>query len=166
MAHLNGLSQPEFVSIIGPVFENSPWIAESTWPKGPFADMADLHRALCAIVNQASEDKQLELILAHPDLAGKAALARTLSSESTHEQRSAGLDQLTPEEMASFQKNNQAYWNKFRFPFIICARLNKREAILRSFPIRLGHSRDEEIKTALEEIGKIAYLRLSDTVEN
>src|SRR5438552_1774569 len=107
MAQLDELSESEFISVIGPVFENSPWIAESTWPKRPFADMADLHRVLCATVNQASEDKQLELILAHPDLAGSAALARTLSSESTHEQISAGLDQLTPEEMVSFQKNNQ-----------------------------------------------------------
>ena len=81
MAHLNGLSQPEFVSIIGPVFENSPWIAESTWPKGPFADMADLHRALCAIVNQASEDKQLELILAHLRLAVLGELDRIEHAE-------------------------------------------------------------------------------------
>ena len=100
------------------------------------------------------------MIAAHPDLADRAVLAGALSPESTR----AGLLELTPDEMASFQKNNQAYREKFGFPFIICSRLNKSEAILRSFPVRLRHSREQEIKTALEEIEKISYLRLSDIV--
>jgi len=128
--------------------------------------MTDLHRALCATVNHAEAERQLQLIAAHPDLADKAALAGALSSESNREQRSAGLLDLTPDEMASFRTNNQAYRKKFGFSFIICARLNKSEAILRSFPICLRHTREEEIKTALEEIRKISYLRLNDIVEN
>jgi 2-oxo-4-hydroxy-4-carboxy-5-ureidoimidazoline decarboxylase len=87
-----------------------------------------------------------------------------LTNESTKEQASAGLDRLAAEEVALFQSNNAAYQKKFGFPFVICARLNKKEAILAGFHTRLGNSREQEIKTALEEIGKIAYLRLQDII--
>jgi OHCU decarboxylase len=162
---LNGFERKEFVRLIGPVFEHSPWIAEETWPKGPFADLDALHKSLCETAYAAGQEKQLALIRAHPDLVGKAALAGTLTSASTSEQASAGLDRLTQEEIALFQKYNADYREKFGFPFVICARLNKKEAILNAFPVRLEHSREQEIKTALEEIGKIAYLRLRDIVQ-
>jgi OHCU decarboxylase len=115
-------------------------------------------------VADAGEEKQLALIRAHPDLVGRLALAGQLTRESTGEQASAGLGNLTPEEVALFQNNNATYKEKFDFPFVICARLNKKEAILNGFKLRLHNSRAQEIKTALEEIGKIAGLRLNDLV--
>ncbi|HEX5218629.1 MAG TPA: 2-oxo-4-hydroxy-4-carboxy-5-ureidoimidazoline decarboxylase [Verrucomicrobiae bacterium] len=164
LAHLNSLSRVEFVCVVGPVFEHSPWIAEATWTKRPFANLEFLHAALCKTVQDADEGKQLALIRAHPDLVGKLALAGQLTKESTTEQASAGLDKLSPEEAELFQSNNAAYQAKFGFPFVICARLNKKEAILNGFKVRLQNSREQEVKTALEEIGKIAYLRLQDIV--
>jgi len=165
IGQLNSLEQPEFVRVVGPVFEHSPWISEETWPKRPFENLEGLHEALCDTVRKAGEDKQLGLIRAHPNLVGRAALAGTLTAASTSEQANAGLDKLSAEEIAAFQKHNAAYREKFGFPFVICARLNKKEAILKAFPLRLEHSRAEEIKTALEEIGKIAYLRLRDIIQ-
>jgi 2-oxo-4-hydroxy-4-carboxy-5-ureidoimidazoline decarboxylase len=166
LSQLNSFSRDEFVRIVGPVFEHSPWIAETVWSQKPFASIEQLHRALCATVQGAGEEKQLALIRAHPDLVGKLALAGQLTKESTNEQASAGLTQLTPEEVELFQTNNAAYKTKFNFPFIICARLNKKEAILAGFEQRLNNSRGQEIKTALEEIFKIAELRLKDLIQH
>jgi len=165
LAELNSFSCTDFIRLIGPVFEHSPWIAEATWAKRPFASIDGLHRALCQTVQAAGVEKQLALIRAHPDLVGRLALAGALTNESTKEQASAGLDQLTTEEIAMFQSNNAAYQQKFGFPFVICARLNKKDAILAGFRARLGNSTEQEIKTALEEIGKITYLRLQDIIQ-
>lgn len=164
-SQLNSLSREEFVRIVGPVFEHSPWIADETWPKRPFASVEQLHQALTETVRNAGEVQQLALIRAHPDLVGRAALAGTLTHESTGEQASAGLGKLTPEEIETFQKSNKAYRDKFGFPFVICARLNKKEAISNGFKIRLNNSREQEIQTALEEIFKIAELRLRDLTQ-
>jgi OHCU decarboxylase len=164
LSQLNSLARDEFTSIIGPVFECSPWIAEATWASRPFLSLDQLHGALCAIVQESGEEKQLALIAAHPDLVGRAALEGTLTPASTSEQAAAGLNRLAPEEIAAFQRFNRAYRDKFGFPFVICARLNRKEAILSAFPARLAHGRVEEIKAALEEIYKIAYFRLQDIV--
>jgi 2-oxo-4-hydroxy-4-carboxy-5-ureidoimidazoline decarboxylase len=164
LSQLNQSGQAEFVRMVGPVFEHSPWIAETAWLQKPFADVPQLYRALCEIVKISGEEKQLALIRAHPDLVGRAALAGTLTRESNQEQASAGLNRLSPAEIDLFQKQNAAYKNKFGFPFVICARLNRREAILAGFERRLENSRTEEIKTALEEIFKIAELRLRDLI--
>jgi len=159
---LNNLGRESFVKKIGPVFEHSPWIADEAWSKRPFAGLDSLHRALCDTVKNSGEEKQLALIRAHPDLVGKLALAGQLTTESTGEQASAGLNKLSQQEVDLFQKQNAAYKNKFGFPFVICARLNKKEAIIAGFERRLNNSREQEIKTALEEIFKIAKLRLRD----
>jgi 2-oxo-4-hydroxy-4-carboxy-5-ureidoimidazoline decarboxylase len=166
LTQLNALSRDEFTRIIGPVFEHSPWIAEATWPARPFNSVESLHAALCETVRAASEEQQLTLIRAHPDLVGKLALAGQLTRESTHEQASAGLGAFTPDEVALFQTNNAAYKDKFCFPFIICARLNKKDAILAGFKARLHNSRGQETQTALAEIFKIAELRLRDLVQD
>jgi OHCU decarboxylase len=105
------------------------------------------------------------LIRAHPDLVGRAALSGTLTQSSTNEQAAAGLNKLTPEEVTLFQKQNEAYRKKFDFPFVICARLNKKEAIIEGFSQRLQNSREEEIQAALHEIFKIAELRLRDLIK-
>jgi len=162
ISRLNDLDLAEFISTIGPVFEHSPWIAEETWSKRPFANLENLHTALCHTVRQAPQEKQLALIRAHPDLVGRAALAGTLTRESTGEQASAGLNALSPAEIALFQKQNAAYREKFGFPFVICARLNKKDAILAGFEQRLKNSPEQEIQAALGEIFKIAELRLRD----
>ena len=163
---INSLSREDFVCVIGPVFEDSPWIADATWSKRPFKSVDQLHSALCKTVQAAEEAKQINLIRAHPDLVGRAAQSGTLTPASTSEQASAGLNKLTVKEIAQFQKYNQSYRDKFGFPFVVCARLNKKDAILNSFEPRLKHSQEEEIKTALAEIEKIAYLRLQDIIES
>lgn len=162
LTEINSLIHDEFVRIVGPVFEHSSWIAEAAWAKRPFASVEALHSAMCDIVRAAGEEKQLALIRAHPDLVGKLALAGQLTKESTGEQASAGLDRLTPAEVELFQQSNAAYKEKFGFPFVICARLNKKEAILNGFKVRLQNSREQEIQAALGEIFKIAELRLRD----
>ena len=158
ISELNKLDLASFVRLIGPVFEQSPWIAQAAWAKRPFASAAALHGALCEIVREAGAEKQLALIRAHPDLVGRAVL----TSESANEQASAGLDRLSADEIELFRKSNAAYHGKFGFPFVICARLNRKQAILESFERRLKNSREEEISFALGEIFKIAELRLQD----
>lgn len=164
IAALNELDRDAFVAAIGHVFEHSPWIAAAAWERRPFASLSDLHRELCAVVEASGEERQLALIRAHPDLAGRMALAGALTPESAREQAAAGLTALTAAELERFTRLNEAYKARFGFPFVICARENKRDAILAAFPVRLTNSRDEEIRTALEEIAKIAWLRLCDTV--
>jgi 2-oxo-4-hydroxy-4-carboxy-5-ureidoimidazoline decarboxylase len=161
---LNQLGQEEFVQMVGPVFEHSPWIAEKAWAQRPFAGLEQLHRALCEVVKNSDETRQLALIRAHPDLVGRAALMGTLTRESTKEQAAAGLDQLSPGDIVLFQKQNAAYQGKFGFPFVICARLNKKASILEGFEQRLKNSQSREIQIALEEIFKIAELRLRDLI--
>ena len=162
VSQFNNLEAAEFVRIVGPVFEHSPWIAEVTWAKRPFDSVESLHSELCRTVREAGQEKQVALVCAHPDLVGRAALAGTLTRESTGEQASAGLNALSPEEIELFQKQNRVYREKFGFPFVICARLNKKEAILAGFERRLKNSREQEIQAALDEIFKIAELRLRD----
>jgi len=162
LAELNALDRERFVLVVGPVFEHSPWIAEQAWRERPFRSARALHRALCGVVLASDKPDKLALIRAHPDLAGRAARAGTLSAASTREQANGGLDRLSPEEAALFAKYNRAYRRKFGFPFVICARRNKKAAILAGFERRLRNSREQELETALAEVFKIAELRLHD----
>ncbi len=162
LAEVNLLDRASFVAKLGFLFEGSPWIADSTWPARPFADLDQLHQALCAIMYAAPLDRQLALIRAHPDLASKAAIAGDLTPESAREQSSAGLDRLAPEEFARFTQLNQAYRERFAFPFIICVREHTTTSILDHFAVRLANTREQEIQTALGEIAKIVRLRLLD----
>lgn len=162
----NALDRDEFVARLGFLFEGSPWIAEQAWHSRPFADIDNLHRALCDVMYGAPVERQVALIRAHPDLVGRAALAGTLTRESTAEQASAGLGSLSQEEIATFNRLNGEYKARFDFPFVICARENKKESILAGFSSRMHNSRDREIETALREISKIAYLRLRDVVSS
>lgn len=165
---VNALSRREFVSRFGPVYEDSPWIAGAAWAARPFASRADLEAKLAAVVAAAGPDAQLLLIRSHPDLVGRAALAGTLGAASTAEQAAAGLDRnaLSPGEVEQFARHNRAYWDRFEFPFVICARENKKDAILAGFHQRLTHGLDEEIATALREIDRIAHHRLADLVRD
>jgi len=164
ISEINAMQPEQFVRVIGPAFEHSPWIAEKGAALRPFANTESLHAALCETVVAAPREKQIALIQAHPDLVGRAALRGTLTAESTREQISVGLGRLTQDEIDLFQNLNAAYGEKFGFPFVICARLNKKEAILSGFRSRLNNDRESEIRTALDEISKIALLRLEDIV--
>jgi 2-oxo-4-hydroxy-4-carboxy-5-ureidoimidazoline decarboxylase len=159
---INSLDRPAFTAALGHLFEHSPWVTEETWPRRPFANADALHAALCVTMRAAAPERQLALIRAHPDLAGRLAQQRKLTAESTREQASAGLDQLTDAELAEFTRLNDAYKAKFGFPFVICARLNAKAAILGAMQSRLGNSPETEFTTALGEIEKIARLRLQD----
>lgn len=150
----------DFVRRLGGIFEHSPWVAEKAAPGRPYSSRDALHAAMVKVVQQAGEKAHLDLLNAHPDLVGKAVL----TAESASEQASAGLTHLSKEEVQKFRDWNQAYREKFGFPFIICARLNKKDAILAAFPRRLAQDRPTEITTALEEIAKIAKLRLEDAI--
>jgi 2-oxo-4-hydroxy-4-carboxy-5-ureidoimidazoline decarboxylase len=148
-----------FVARHAALFEHSPWVVERAAEALPFADV---HARLMAAVHAASLEEQLALIRAHPELAGKAAIDRTLTDASTAEQASAGLDRLTPAEFDRFHALNAAYRDRFDFPFIICVRLTDKAGILAAMKQRLGNPRDIEIATALDQIGEIVRLRLED----
>lgn len=158
---VNTLSEPDFVSLFGPLFEHSPWVARQTWPQRPFDSQDDLLAKLTSTLRASPLDAQLKLIQAHPDLAGRLARQRQLTADSTQEQATAGLDRLSPHELKLFEDYNQQYRAKFGFPFVICARLNDKRKILLAFQQRLQLSRTAEIQTALAEIEKIAALRLA-----
>lgn len=153
------LSRAKFVARYKTLFEHSPWVVERAAERQPFDD---LHAGLMQVVEDASDEERLALIRAHPELAGKAAIAGDLTEESKAEQASAGLDRLTPEEFAEFHKLNSRYTEHFGFPFIICVRWTNKEGILREMRRRLGNDRAGEIDTAMAEIGRIVALRLED----
>ncbi|EQB29768.1 2-oxo-4-hydroxy-4-carboxy-5-ureidoimidazoline decarboxylase [Sphingobium ummariense] len=141
------------------LFEHSPWVEARA---DALPSSGDRHADLMAVLHAATPDEQLALIRAHPELAGKAAIDRTLTDASAAEQASAGLDRLTPDEFARFHELNAAYRDRFGFPFIICVRLTDKAGILAAMEARLSHDRDSEIATALAQIGEIVRLRLKD----
>ncbi len=155
---LNAAPEEEFVRVVGPVYEHSPHFARRVAAHRPFSDADHLRHALQQEVNHAPEAEQMALIEAHPDLVGRAVL----TAESQGEQAAAGLTDLTEDEVEVFRRHNAAYREKFGFPFIICARMNKKDAILEAFPRRLQNDAAAEKKAALAEIHKIAALRLHD----
>jgi N-carbamoyl-L-amino-acid hydrolase len=156
-----------FAALLDGTYEHSPWIAERAFDARPFASLAALKLALVQAVRDAGRDAQLALIRAHPELAGKAMVSKTLTAESTHEQGRAGLTESTPDEFALIQRLNADYNTKFGFPFILAVRgprgtgLNKTE-IIATFRRRLEHHPDYEFAEALRNIHRIAELRLAD----
>lgn len=164
IAEINALDEAAFADALGFVFEQSPWVVRRSWRARPFASREALHAAMMAVLAAATPGKRLALIRAHPELAGKAAIARALTAESLNEQASAGLDQLTPAEFARFHELNGAYGAKFGFPFIICVRLNDKTAILEAMRRRLASTPEAEVAEAITQIGLISRLRLFDAV--
>jgi OHCU decarboxylase len=163
---IESLDHNEFVQRLEFLFEGSPWIVDEAWHSRPWGSIQALHAAMLGVMARSSRERQLALIRAHPDLVGRAALAGTLTRESTAEQRAAGLDAgaLTEEEITRFRESNATYRERFGFPFVICARENRKESILAGFATRLDNDLDPEIATALREIGRIAWYRLADVV--
>jgi OHCU decarboxylase len=159
------MDRATFVGAFGQVFEHSAWIAEAAFDRSlpEDADSASgLHRALCAVLRDASEARKRALIGAHPDLAGRLARARRLTADSSKEQASAGLDRLTDDERARFTELNDAYKARFGFPFIMAVKGRSKAEILAAFERRLANDAATEQRTALEQIERIALLRLED----
>jgi len=165
LQEINTLDKDTFIHTLSGLFEGPPWIVTQAWNSRPFTNRKHLYQTLCVIMRKAPFEQHIALLRAHPDLVGRAALAGTLSSASTNEQATAGLDRLTSEEITTFQRLNQAYQDQFGFPFVICARENKKESILDGFVIRLQHTRQQEIEIALGEVAKICALRLQDLID-
>lgn len=164
LAQLNAVSDEEFVTLLGGIYEHSDWVPQRITRQRPFPDLEYLKQAMSRAVEQASDEEKLTLIRAHPDLAGKLARAGALTEESAREQAGLGLDRLSGDEYEEFSGKNRLYREKFGFPFIICARLASKQGVLDAFVKRLENSREEEISEALVQIGRIARLRLEDLV--
>jgi len=162
---LNKASPQEFAAALGSVFERSPWVAERAASKRPFSDVRALLEAMKGAVKSATRDEQLALLRAHPDLAGKAARAGKLTKDSAVEQTSAGLDRLSPREYESFQDFNANYQKKHGIPFVVCVRRHTKGSILKQFAKRIDNNPEQEFETALEEVFRIAALRLDQAFE-
>lgn len=160
IAELNQLSQDAFIAAVGNVFEHTPSIAAQAWSQRPFKDVTDLHQTMVAVMHGLTLADQLALIGAHPDLGSRLKMAEA----SVKEQAGVGLDRLSPQDYARFQQLNQAYRDKFGFPFIIAVRNHTRESILTAFEQRLLNSQEVELQQALAEITAITRFRLLDLV--
>lgn len=159
------MSRQRFVETFSNVFEHSPWIAETVHDRGldPECDVAEgLHQRMVEVLRASERERQLELIRAHPDLAGRLEMAGEMTAESTVEQQSAGLDHCTPEEYRQFQALNDAYKERFGFPFIMAVKGRSRAEVLDAFERRVGNDPETEFSSALREIERIALLRLQD----
>lgn len=164
---LNAASADEAARLLDGLYEHSPWIAQAAVARRPFRSLTHLKSAMAAVVREAGRDQQLALIRAHPELAGKAMVAKTLTAESTSEQGRAGLTDCTPEEFARIQQLNADYNAKFGFPFILAVRGPRgtglhRHEIIETFARRLENHPDFELAEALRNIHRIVELRLDD----
>jgi len=154
-----------FTEVYGRVWENAPWVAEAVHDRGvgPAHDAAEaLHAAMVAVVRESPDERKRELLLGHPDLAGKLAAAGEMTEESISEQNSAGLDRLSAEEHARFTALNDAYRARFGIPFIMAVRGASRQDILTAFETRLASTPEQEFETALAQVEKITLLRLRE----
>src|SRR5580692_4305204 len=158
---LNAMSVQDFSTALGAIFEHSPWVAQRAAPLRPFRDRAALHRAMCEQVAQASTAEQDALILAHPKLGARGRQRAQLTQSSAHEQSRAGLDACTDEEFAELLRLNELYMNRFGFPFILAVRGHTPDSILASMTQRLANDPATERATALQQINRIAELRLA-----
>jgi len=157
----SALSRDAFVARFGPVYESSPWVAETVWPavaRGELDDFDALAEAMRAAVDAAPHEHRLALIRAHPQLA----VASNMAPASVDEQRGAGLDRCSPDELAAFRRLNAAYLDRFGHPFIIAVKGLSRSDILAAFDARLGNDDDAEFATAIAQIHRIAGFRLAD----
>jgi len=161
LEQVDGLSDQEFVERFGPLFQGPPWIAAEVARMRPFGSLYAMRHALHGVLFDAPPERRRELIASYPDIAAKVALGQG----SRRDQASAGLNRLTAQEYERFDALNEAYREKFGFPFVICVRENTKETILAAFERRLENTPVQEKMAALVEIAKIANLRLFDLVE-
>jgi 2-oxo-4-hydroxy-4-carboxy-5-ureidoimidazoline decarboxylase len=164
LSDLNACSRHDFVAALGNVFEYAPWIAEQAASARPFDGVQHLFNAMKAVVDQTTPELRLALIRGHPDLANKARRAAGLTAESNAEQSGAGLDRLSDTEFEAFERLNSAYRAKFGFPYIVCARRHSKDSILRNFEGRLPNNIATEVQNSINEIYRIAALRVAELV--
>ena len=164
LADVNNMDHASFILHFGSVYEHSAWVAHGAWGRRPFESVDTLHAAMDSVMFAAPTAKQMELIRAHPELAGRLARLGQLTEASLSEQNQAGLDSLKENQIAKMNQLNAEYRNKFGFPFIICARLNDADSIVSAMRARLENNPKAEFQTALAEISKIARLRLAGLV--
>jgi 2-oxo-4-hydroxy-4-carboxy-5-ureidoimidazoline decarboxylase len=164
LSDLNACGKDDFVAALANIFEHSPWIAEQAASSRPFAGVKQLFAAMKAAVDRAPSELRLALIKAHPDLANKTQRAAGLTAESSAEQDSVGLDRLSDAEYQAFERVNNAYRTKFGFPYIVCVRRHTKDSILRDFERRLPNDAGTETQKSVEEISRIAALRLDQLV--
>ena len=164
LSDLNACSKDDFVGALANIFEYSPWIAEQAASARPFTGVNQLFAAMKAAVDRAAPELRLALIKAHPDLANKTQRAAGLTAESNAEQNSVGLDRLSDAEYKAFERVNNAYRDKFGFPYIVCVRRHTRDSILRDFERRLPNDGEAETQKSIEEICRIAALRVDQFV--
>ncbi len=157
---LNDMPVDEFIATLKDIFEHSPWVAEGVSTTRPFNSIRMLHQAMVQVVQSSGARQQLDLICAHPDLAGKAALSGELTVSSTNEQARAGLDTLNQEEFEKFHQLNDGYKSRFGFPFILAVKGHDKHSIIRAFEQRLENSQADEHLEALKQIAEIARFRL------
>lgn len=167
LEQLNAAPLQDAVALLDGVYEHSPWIAEAALAQRPFTSLAHLKHTLVQALAAAGVDRQLQLIRAHPELAGKAMVANALTAESTNEQDKAGLTRCTPEQFARIQELNHRYNQRFGFPFILAVRGPRglglpRQEIIDTFARRLDNHPDFERAEALRNIHRIAEIRLND----
>ena len=165
MAPINAMDRAAFVVKFGGIFEKSPWVAEKAWEKRPFASPDDLHAAMVAVAKTAPATRQLALLQAHPDLAGKEAQAGTMTASSVAEQASAGLNTLSAAELAELTGLNASYKAKFGFPFIIAVRMHTKEGIFFEFKRRLQNDTQVEFANDLQNVYIITRLRLNKLLD-
>lgn len=165
LSRLNAAPDSDFLAVLGGVYEHSDWVARRVMKLRPFPGRETLRSAMRRAVDIATDAEKLALIQSHPDLAGKLARAGELTEASMNEQASLGLDRLGEHEYQQFRLCNERYREKFKFPFIICARLTTKQGVLDAFENRLENSRDDEIREALRQIHGIARLRLEDILQ-
>lgn len=161
---VNRLDRTGFVDTFGDIAEHSPWVADRAFDEAPFDSREAVIAAFDSAMRHASEDEQLELIRAHPDLAGKAALAGKIAEDSRKEQAGAGFDTLTAEEFAEFTAVNSRYREKFGFPFIFAVKGSTKHMILKAFAERIDNDRSTEFAVALNQISRIFRFRLEDRI--
>lgn len=157
---LNATTPARFVAILGDVFEHSPWVAQRALTSRPFADVATLHQAMTCIVELASDTEKLQLLRAHPELAGREAQQGALTPSSAAEQERAGLNALTPAEMGRITKLNADYRARHGFPFIVCVGHHTKDSLMRNLERRATSPTAAEIDEALQQVAAIARLRL------
>ena len=160
LEEINRLEVMDFVRALGGVFEHSTWVANAVCATRPFATVDALHAAMIMAVRASSAQQQLDLLRAHPELAGRLARAGELTEDSRAEQGSIGLNRLNTQELQHFDELNRAYRKKFGFPFIIAVRDHSKQSIVQNFESRLGNSVDKEIENALGQVFRITRLRL------
>lgn len=159
------MDRDAFVAVLGPAFENAPWVADGAWSERPFASVAALHAAMLDVVRRAPEERQLAFLCGHPELAGREAQTGTMTVESTGEQSSAGLNALTGAERNELQSLNRDYRERHGFPFIIAVRANTRQQIFEAIRARTAQSTEIERRAALEQIGLITRGRIDALVK-